>query len=294
MHETSTARLLLILGVAIGSHLIALSARWLSRAALGSRIGSTTKLLTITGFATSSLIFGVYFAAIGFVLHELGVSLTTYLASASVIGLAVSFGSQGVVQDVITGITVVFSDLLDVGDMVDISGQIGIVERVHMRFTVLINFSGARVYIPNRSIANVINYPQGFVRAFLDIRLPDDQARWAETETRVSELTHAAYQQFPGILFLPPHFEGRHETSAGGAYLRFKFRLWPGQGTLLEQTVKPTIVAALKKIDDGYSDWMVTVHYRAEPPGDDHSKRLPRPSALRSVPVAGWRAKRSS
>ena len=119
-HEPSTVRLLLILGAAVGSHLVALLARWLSRRALRSRIGSEAKIGTMTGFATSSFIFAVYFGAVGFALHELGVSLATYLASASVIGLAVSFGSQGVVQDVITGLTVVFSDLLDVGDMVDI------------------------------------------------------------------------------------------------------------------------------------------------------------------------------
>lgn len=163
---------------------MALTARWLARRALRSRIGSDTKVATITGFASSSLIFAAYFGAIGFALHEMGVSLTTYLASASVIGLAVSFGSQGVVQDVITGLTVVFSDLLDVGDMVDIGGQVGIVERVHMRFTVLINFAGARVYIPNRSIANVINYQQGFIRAFLDVRLPGDRALWPRRPPR--------------------------------------------------------------------------------------------------------------
>lgn len=279
-HESSTIRLLLILGVAVGSHAAALSARWLSRRALGTRVGSATKVLTITGFATSSLIFAVYFAAIGFALHELGVSLTTYLASASVIGLAVSFGSQGVVQDVITGLTVVFSDLLDVGDMVDVGGQVGIVEKVHMRFTVLINFSGARVYIPNRSIANVINYPQGYIRAFLDVRLPEDRERWPEVQAQVNHIAQAAYEQFPGTLLLPPKFEAWQETTAGYAYLRFKFRLWPGQGAILEQTVKSTVVAALKTIDDGYADWMVTVHYRAESPEGAPSKRLPRPAAL--------------
>ncbi len=62
-------------------------------------------------------------------------SLKTYLASASIMGLAIGFGSQGLVQDVVTGVTLVFSDLIDVGEMVEISGQTGIVRSIGMRFT---------------------------------------------------------------------------------------------------------------------------------------------------------------
>ena len=51
----------------------------------------------------------------------------------------------------------------------------------------------------------------------------------------------------------------------------------------MEQTVKSMVVQALKSIDDGYADWMVTVYYRAEPPGLEPDKRLPRPSALPRV-----------
>ncbi len=72
MSEASIQRALLILGVAVAAHLVAISARWLGRRALRSRFRSETKILTITGFATSSLIFAVYFAAIGFALHGSG------------------------------------------------------------------------------------------------------------------------------------------------------------------------------------------------------------------------------
>lgn len=110
--QSSVVRISLILAVAVGAHLVALAIRWLGRRTLSSRLGSEAKVQTVTGFVTSSLIFVIYFAAVGFIFRELGISLSTYLASASVIGLAVSFGSQGLVQDVITGLTLVFSDLL--------------------------------------------------------------------------------------------------------------------------------------------------------------------------------------
>ncbi len=280
MLESSAARFVTIAAVAVAAHLVAVLIRGGSRRLLRSRMRSEAKVLTVTGFGTSVIVFGVYFAAFGFLLSELGVSLTTYLASASVIGLAVSFGSQGVVQDVITGLTVVFSDLLDVGDMVDIGGQVGIVESVGMRFTVLVNFSGARVYVPNRSIGNVINYPKGYIRAYLDVRLPADPAVQPQTEQRLTDLARAAYEQYPGILLLPPTVEGRVEPRGGWSYLRIKFRIWPGQGAVLENAVKPALAQFLRSVDDKYADWMISVHYRSEPAGRDPRRRLPRPSAL--------------
>ena len=117
MLESTFGRFVAIIAVAVGAHLTTVVIRGASRHLLLHRIRSETKVLTVTGFAASVIVFSIYFAACGFLLSELGISLTTYLASASVIGLAVSFGSQGIVQDVITGLTVVFSDLLDVGDM---------------------------------------------------------------------------------------------------------------------------------------------------------------------------------
>lgn len=273
--------LVLIVGVALGAHLVVRSVQALGRRRLWARGASQSKLHTVTGFVSSVLVFTIYFAAAGFALNELGVSLTTYFASATVIGLAVSFGSQGVVQDVITGLTLVFSDLIDVGDMVDLGGQVGIVESVGMRFTVLVSFTGARVFVPNRSITNVINYPKGYIRAYLDARLPEDPATHAEAERRLAALAQASYEQYPGILLLPPTVEGRGVTRAGYTYLRIKFRIWPGQVTVLENAVKSSVKEALKGLDPQYADWMVTVYYRAEPQESARGdKRLPRPSAL--------------
>ena len=280
--DFSPIRLALIVSVAIGAHLVVLAVQALGRRVLRSSASSETKIHTVTGFFSSILVFAIYFGAVGFALKELGVSLTTYLASASVIGLAVSFGSQGVVQDVITGLTVVFSDLLDVGDMVDISGQAGIVESVGMRFTVLVSFSGARVFVPNRSIANVINYPDGFVRAYLDARLPHDARLHDDAERRLSEIAQAAYEQYPGILLLPPTIEGRAATGGGYDYLRVKFRVWPGQGAVIEGAVRSAAAQSLRDLDPGYADWMVTVTYRAEPWPGSARKRLPRPAVLGS------------
>ncbi|MDA0711139.1 MAG: mechanosensitive ion channel, partial [bacterium] len=87
----------------------------------------------------------VYFTAMGYILRELGVNYTTYLASLSLIGIAVGFGSQGLVQDVVTGFFILFENQFSVGDMVEISGQVGIVEDIGLRTTRLRNYFGAEL-----------------------------------------------------------------------------------------------------------------------------------------------------
>lgn len=273
------ARIATIVLITLGTTLLILAVRWASRRALASRVGSEEKFKTLVGFLTSVVVFVLYFVAIGMVLSELGISITTYLASASIIGLAVSFGSQGVVQDVITGLTVVLTDLLDVGDMVEVSGQTGIVEHVGIRFTVLVNATGARVFIPNRTIMNVVNYPRGFVRAFVDVRLPADPALASQAEELIRRAVTGADRQFGALVLVPATVEDRQATDAYD-FIRVKFRIWPGQGAILDTAVKPSLAQALRTLDPTYADWMVAVHYRAEPRSDDPAKRLPRPAAV--------------
>ena len=222
------------------------------------------KLRTLASLVVSTAVFAMYFVAIGVVLREFGVSLTAYLASASIIGLAVGFGSQGLVQDVVTGLTVVFSNIFDVGDMVEIGGQTGTVQELGMRFTVLTNFMGARVYIPNRTIANVVTYPRGYVRALLDVNLPAETGTATRAEEIVRLAIQSAHEQFPGILVTAPSVEGKFRTSSGKQYLRVKFRIWPGQGGPLEARVRPELVESLRALDPAYAEWMVGISYEVE------------------------------
>jgi small conductance mechanosensitive channel len=230
----------------------------------GSRRPGIRKLRSVMSLAISAVVFTVYFLAIGFVLREFGVSLTAYLASASIVGLAVGFGSQGLVQDVVTGLTLIFSDLFDVGEMVEISGQSGLVRKIGMRFVELGNSYGARIFIPNRTITNVINYPRGYVRFIADIRLSADPAVAQGMREIVHKLVPTVYEQFPGILLTAPSFEGELKTSAGTPFVRIKFRVWPNRGEPIEKTFKQELVAELKKLDPDYAEWMVAVYYEVE------------------------------
>lgn len=267
-----------LIAMAVVAHLLVLAVRRLGTHLVETGMDSRLpKTRSIASLATSVVVFCVYFGVIGLILRRFGLSITTYLASASVIGLAIGFGSQGVVQDVVTGLTFIFSDLLDIGDMVEISSQTGIVRAIGMRFTVLENALGAQVSIPNRTISNIINYPRGYVRCLVDVSLSDDGEVAKQMVKRVTEVAHGAFEQFPGIVLTPPSVEGQKKTSGGRRFLRLKFRIWPGRGAPLETSLKQELTGELKKLDPAYADWMVMVYYEIEEKAVRPGLHPPRP-----------------
>ena len=228
------------------------------------------KFVTLTGLITSALALVIYSIGLGFILNVLGMNtqqfIATYLATASVVGFAVGFGSQGLVQDVITGLTMIFTDTLEVGDMVEISGQVGRVESVGLRFTELRNFYNQQVFLSNRNIANISRYPRGGVLAFVDVQMPTnaDQAKTVAVVTRVAK---GMWEQFKAIILREPDiFEIQPAKPDPREFLRVSFKIWPGQGPLIETTFRQRIIEALKQLDPNYADWMVVVTYRALDP----------------------------
>lgn len=259
-------RILAYVGIVAATHLLVMLLR---RAAANIARNSSSrryrKLRSLATVVTSAVVFSLYFAAFYLVLREFtDVSLTAYFASASIIGLAVAFGSQGIVQDVVTGLTLIFSDLIDVGDLVEISGQTGFVRSISMRFVEIENALGAAVFIPNRTIGNVVNYPRGYVRCLVDVSLHGDAERRDEMLDEAAGLMAGFAEQFPGICVAPPSVEGRYRLESGKEFCRLKFRIWPGRGGPIETAFVQELVAAMRRIDDEYQPWMVAVTYEAE------------------------------
>lgn len=224
------------------------------------------KFITLTRLIVSAVTFTVYFLTVGLVLvavfHFNDTFLKTYLSSAAVVGLALSFGLQGLVQDVVTGVTLILSSAIDVGDIVDLSGVIGRVEQIGLRFTKVINFYNQEIFVPNRNIANVARFPRGGVYAYADVQI-SRQADQEKTAALIREVANGVWTQFGAIILSAPEFAAVEVADpAGWNYLRIQFNIWPGQ-TLIETAFRPQMVSAMKQIDPNYADWMVPVTYRA-------------------------------
>ena len=97
-----------------------------------------------------------------FVLSEIGLDIAPLLASAGVLGLAIGFGAQKMVQDIITGIFIQFENAMNVGDVVTVGGTTGTVERLTIRSVSLRDLTGAYHLIPFSSVDMVTNYVRDF------------------------------------------------------------------------------------------------------------------------------------
>ncbi|HWJ02564.1 MAG TPA: mechanosensitive ion channel family protein, partial [Verrucomicrobiae bacterium] len=108
------------------------------------------------------------------ILSLIGISTTTILASASILGLAVGFGAQSLVKDIISGFFIIFEDQFAVGEFVRTDKYEGIVEEIGLRATKLRDWGGELHIIPNGTIASVTNFNRGKMRSMVDINVPYD------------------------------------------------------------------------------------------------------------------------
>lgn len=256
--------------LAVAAHVLVLGVRRLGTWLLSPEPGGgrslarrRPKLASVVTLVVSTLTFVIYFGAVGLVLDELGISLTTYFASATVIGLAIGFGLQGLVQDIVIGLTLIFSDVVDVGDVADVGGQTGRVESIGLRFTVLRTLVDQQVFVPNRNVIQINRYRKGHVRVYVDVQLPDGVPA-DEVEREVEGVARGMHAQHPEIIVAQPETVGVRAADPGGwSYLRLKFRIWPGQGPLIEGAFRQRVLAAIRRRVSDYPDWMVVVTYRA-------------------------------
>jgi small-conductance mechanosensitive channel len=203
------------------------------------------RTMTIYSLALNISKYIIYLLAIGYILTELGVNYTMYFASLSVVGLAIGFGSQGLVQDMVTGFFIVFEEQFNVGDMVEIPPHTGIVEELGLRMTRLRNYLGQSVVIPNRNIAVVGNYLRGAQQVYLDVAL----ATATDTKKAKDSLRQIAEQvagQFRDIILSEPKSLDDVALSAEERFLRLHLTIWPQQQWVIDQELVPRIRTMMK------------------------------------------------
>ncbi|MFO7154080.1 MAG: mechanosensitive ion channel family protein [Caldicoprobacter oshimai] len=141
-------------------------------AQIQSKIGiDVRKVNTLRALAHSILKYTVYFVTGLTVLGQF-VDTTSILATAGIGGLAIGFGAQSLVKDVISGFFILFEDQYAVGDFVTIGDTTGTVEEIGLRITKIRGFKGDLTIIPNGQVQKVVNYTRGNVLAVVDISVP--------------------------------------------------------------------------------------------------------------------------
>ncbi|MBM4763296.1 mechanosensitive ion channel family protein [Bacillus sp. B15-48] len=150
---------------------------------------SEGRALTLQKLAENIFSYVLIFILAASLFGIFGLPVASLIAGAGVIGLAIGFGAQGLVSDVVTGFFLLLEKQIDVNDYVTVGSFDGIVESVGLRTTQIRGFDGTLNYIPNRDITSVSNHSRGNMRALVDIGISynDDIDRAIEVTQRVCD-----------------------------------------------------------------------------------------------------------
>lgn len=141
-----------------------------ARAPLGSSTVRAEQRASTLGDVVASVVrSAVWAVALLVVLDELGINLAPLIAGAGIAGVAIGFGAQALVRDVIAGLFVLLEDQYGVGDIVTIGESSGTVEDVSLRVTRLRGVDGTVWFVPNGEVRRVGNSSMEWSRALLDV-----------------------------------------------------------------------------------------------------------------------------
>lgn len=135
----------------------------------GEKLERSARARTLLPLLRNALLILLSIMVALIVLSELGVNIAPLLAGAGVVGIAIGFGSQKLVQDVITGAFILFEDTIAVGDVVNLGSHGGVVEAMSIRAIRLRDTAGAVHTVPFSAVGTVINMSKQFAFAVFDI-----------------------------------------------------------------------------------------------------------------------------
>lgn len=130
---------------------------------------------TLQKLMENILSYALVFILVASIFDIFNIPVASLIAGAGVVGLAIGFGAQGLVSDVVTGFFLLLEKQIDVNDYVTLGALSGVVESVGLRTTQIRGFDGTLHYIPNRDIKSVSNHSRGNMRALVDIKIAYDE-----------------------------------------------------------------------------------------------------------------------
>ncbi len=213
----------------------------------GKQLINERKANTLFSLLRSMAFYLVTFTAILHTLKQLFKFDTgTLLASASVLGVAIGFGSQSLVKDIIGGFFILFEDQFSVGEYIQTGQFSGVVEETGIRATHLRDWGGELHIIPNGSIAAVTNFSRGKMRALVDIQIP-----YNEDFDRAIKVMHSVCEivgtEFGDKIIDAPTVQGVIQFGERNAVLRVIAYTQPNEQWSLERELRRQIHSAFLK-----------------------------------------------
>jgi moderate conductance mechanosensitive channel len=252
--------------VVVGSMLLARFVRWFG-ATLTARIDAQDESgdalvrseaakhrHSVTQVVTWTAVVLIYSVTGVLVLERFGVPLASLIAPATVAGVALGFGAQRVVQDILAGFFIIterqygFGDLIRISNLGSTTGVTGTVEDVTLRITRMRTVNGEVVIIPNGQINQVTNLSRDWARAVVDVPLPAtaDINRVNAILQSVGDEVYSDESLRP-LMLDAPTVMGVESLDVGGFSIRMVSRTLPGKQFIVGRELRSRIATALRK-----------------------------------------------
>ena len=200
---------------------------------------ATMRTETIGGVLRSLASVAIWAVAILMILGEFGVNLGPLIAGAGIIGIALGFGSQKLVQDFLSGIFMILEDQFGVGDIIDAGAAPGVVEAIGLRTTRLRDVQGTVWHIPNGTIARVGNFSQEWSRALLDVGVAyaTDLGHASAVIERVARQM-SEEEEWKDKFVEPPELWGVQNLGSSEISIRLVMKVVPAQQWAVEREMR--------------------------------------------------------
>jgi moderate conductance mechanosensitive channel len=183
---------------------------------------------TLSGILTSTVTVTVGFVAVLMLLRELSIDIVPILTGAGIAGLAIGFGAQNLVRDVISGFFLILEDQVRIGDLARINGVAGTVEQINLRTLVLRDGEGGVQVFPNGTITALANLSKQYAYALVDVKVA-----YSENIDRVmgtirevgNSIEHDVV--WGAMVQAPLEILGVESLTDGAATIRMKFKVSP-------------------------------------------------------------------
>jgi small conductance mechanosensitive channel len=190
----------------------------------------------------------IFTVATFLVLGELGINLAPLIAGAGIAGIALGFGAQSLVKDVLTGFFMLLEDQFGVGDIVDVGEAVGTVEKVTLRVTTVRDITGTLWHVPNGEILRVGNKSQLWSRAVLDVAVAYD----ADVETACTVIKQTADglwrdEAFADAVKEEPEVLGVENFAPDGVTIRLTIKTVPAAQYRVERELRSRMKRALEE-----------------------------------------------
>ena len=183
------------------------------------------RLKTLSKLFKSIATYVIYFIAIITCLDMVGFSIMTILAGAGVVSLAVAFGAQSIVEDLMSGIFIVLENQYSVGEFVSIDGILGTVSEIGMKTTKILTESGELMIIRNGSVGTVINYSRHAQRRFVTVGIAYEE----NIENAKAVIQHACDiigERYKDDFDQLPYVQGVTDLADSSVVIRTAFTSW--------------------------------------------------------------------